>query len=85
MSCLGMSTDTNKKPVGSLFAYGVLSLILYAVVFSNEDIVMDYFTRGGWYASLPILTVFVFSFVHGSFAGILWDVLGIKAVDHRKK
>ena len=58
---------------------GVASLALYAAVFWNSGTVTKYFTRGGWYAALPVLTVFVFSFVHGAFASNLWSVLGIEA------
>jgi hypothetical protein len=29
---------------------------------------------------LPIATVFLFSWVHGTFAGTLWEVLGVSAV-----
>jgi hypothetical protein len=41
---------------------------------------MSNFTRGGWYAAMPIATVFVFSFVHGAFASHLWSLLGIEAM-----
>jgi hypothetical protein len=39
---------------------------------------MQFFTKGGYYAALPIATVFVFSFAHGAFASSLWSVLGIE-------
>jgi len=71
--------ENNKKPVGKMVGYGIGSAILYTAVFMNADIVTTYFTRGSWYAALPIATVFVFSFVHGAFASNLWSVLGIEA------
>ena len=40
---------------------------------------MKYFTKGGIFAALPIVTVFAFSFVHASFASNLWSLLGIEA------
>jgi hypothetical protein len=67
------------KLVGKTIALGLGTVALYAAVFLNGDTVMKYFTRGGWYAALPVVTVFLFSFVHGAFAHNLWSVLGIEA------
>lgn len=64
---------------GKTAAYGCGTAALYAAVFLNGGTVMEFFTRGGWYAALPIATVFVFSFVHGAFAHHLWEALGIEA------
>lgn len=71
---------SKKKPVGKTMGYGALTVALYAAVFTNADTVTSYFTRGSWYAALPIVTVFVFSFAHGAFASNLWSLLGIEAV-----
>ena len=71
---------SKKKPVGKLIAYGLGSVALYASVYMFADLIMEYFTRGGVYTALPIGTVFLFSWVHGTFAGTLWEVLGITAV-----
>lgn len=71
--------ENKKKPVGKMVGYGIGTAVLYTAVFMNADTVTSYFTRGSWYAALPIATVFVFSFVHGAFAGNLWSVLGIEA------
>jgi len=68
------------RAIGKTVAYGLGAAALYAAVFLNGDTVMRYFTRGGWYAALPIATVFIVSFVHGAFAHHLWSVLGIEAV-----
>jgi len=70
------------KPVGKTILFGLGTVAMYAAVFTNTDSIMKYFTRGGWYAALPIATVFVFSFIHGAFASNLWSTLGIEA---RKK
>ncbi len=76
-----MAKEMNKKkPIGKLLGYGAISAALYVAVFTNADTVTNYFTRGGWYAALPILTVFVFSFAHGAFASNLWSFMGINAV-----
>jgi len=71
--------ENKKKPVGKMVGFGIGTATLYAAVFMNADTVTSYFTRGSWYAALPIATVFVFSFVHGAFASNLWSVLGIEA------
>jgi len=69
-----------KKPIGKTVGYGALTAVLYAAVFMNADTVTSYFTKGSWYAALPIATVFIFSFAHGAFASNLWSLLGIEAV-----
>ena len=68
-----------KRPVGKTVVYGLLTCGCYAALFLNADSVMQYFTRGAWYAALPITTVLVFSVVHGAFASNLWTSLGIDA------
>jgi len=68
-----------KKPVGKMMVYGVLSAALYAAVFSNQSAITALFTRGAWYAALPIATAFAISFVHGGFTNYFWSVLGIEA------
>lgn len=59
--------------------FGAMSLGLYGLVFTNADTIMHYFTMGGVYATLPIATVFLFSYVHGTFTGELWTALGVTA------
>ncbi len=72
-------TSKKKQALGKAIIFGIASVGMYAAVFTNSDTIMKYFTRGSWYAALPIATVFAFSFVHGSFAGHLWSALGIEA------
>jgi len=75
-----MAEETRKKrPVGKTVGYGAVSLALYAAVFTHADTITSYFTKGSWYAALPVLTVLVFSFAHGAFASNLWSLLGIEA------
>jgi hypothetical protein len=64
---------------GKTLLFGLLSITLYAAVFSHGTAVARFFARGAWYAILPILTVFLFSFVHGAFASHVWTLLGIEA------
>ena len=74
------SDGKQKKLVLKSLLYGTITAILYAAVFSHADTIAPYFAQGGYYAALPIATVFVFSFAHGTFAHNLWSTLGIEAV-----
>ncbi|MEW6351523.1 MAG: hypothetical protein AB1646_20920 [Thermodesulfobacteriota bacterium] len=74
------SEQKRKKVVLQTIFFGVVSAALYAAVFANATYVAELFARGGYYAALPIATVFVFSFAHGSFAGNLWSALGVEAI-----
>jgi hypothetical protein len=67
------------KMIKRTIGLGVASAALYAAVFTNSGTVMSYFTKGGIYAALPIVTVFAFSFVYGPFTSNLWSLLGIEA------
>ncbi|MGQ9921528.1 MAG: hypothetical protein ACUVRZ_09410 [Desulfobacca sp.] len=69
----------NWKLVGRTVGWGLATAALYAAVFLNSGTIMTYFTRGGLYAALPIVTVFAFSYVHGTFAHLVWEALGIRA------
>ncbi|WP_281791975.1 hypothetical protein [Desulforhabdus amnigena] len=73
------SNLSSKQQIAKTLGLGVVTLALYAAVFAKADTVMHLFARGGWYAALPIGTVFVFSFIHGSFASSLWSLMGIEA------
>jgi len=74
-----LQSQKRRKLVLQTILYGAISAVLYAAVFYKPDAVVEYFSRGGYYAALPIGTVFVFSFAHGAFASKLWSVLGIHA------
>jgi len=83
-----MSTDTKrnttanepkKKPVAKMLIFGCLSGILYFYLLTNQQLVTDTFTKGGWYAAYPILAAFIFSFIHGAFASNCLSVFGIEA------
>lgn len=60
-------------------ALGVVSLLLYILLFAYEGEVLKASTAGGWSFAIPILIAFLFSFVHGAFTGGFWDMLGLKA------
>ena len=73
------SVNKNQIVIKTLI-YGVITAAFYAAAFSNADLLMSVFTRGGYYAAFPIATVFAFSFAHGSFASNLWSALGVEAI-----
>jgi hypothetical protein len=78
-------STTKKKPVGALIVMGFISIALYATLLLKQDLVNSTFAQGGWYALLPIVTAFVFSYFHGSFTGHFWTVLGVEASKKKKE
>jgi len=68
-----------RKPVLSMVIFGAISLTAYIVLFRNERLITTEFTMGGWHAAYPVLTAFLFSFIHGAFASNLLSVLGLEA------
>ncbi len=76
---------TKKRPYGAMIFAGLVSCALYAALLIKQDVVNSYFSLGGAYAFLPIATAFVFSFVHGSFTGNFWTVLGVEAAKKKKE
>lgn len=69
----------SRKLIGQTIGWGLGTAAIYAALFVNSESVMRYFTRGGLYAALPIAAVFLVSYVHGNFAHLVWEVLGIRA------
>lgn len=79
------TAGSKKKPVGKMLVMGLISVALYTLLLTRQDVVNSMFGKGGWYAFLPIITAFVFSFVHGSFTGDFWTVLGVEAAKKKKE
>lgn len=77
--------SAKKKPTGKMILLGIISIALYVILLTKQDTVISYFGRGGLYAVLPIATALLFSFVHGSFTGNFWTVLGIEASKKKKE
>ena len=65
---MAKETTRGGKLIGKTIGYGLATAALYAAVFMNSDTIMNLFTKGGWYAALPVSTVFLFSYVHGTFS-----------------
>ncbi len=78
-------STTKRKPVGKLIVMGIISIALYSTLLLKQDLVNSTFAKGGMYALLPIVTAFLFSFIHGSFTGNFWTVLGIEAAKKKKE
>lgn len=76
--------NPKKKPYGKAVFWGIISAIAYVTLFMSQNTVMSYFTRGSWYCALPIISVFFFSFVHGSFCSYLLSVMGIEPAKKKK-
>jgi peptidoglycan/LPS O-acetylase OafA/YrhL len=75
------SPANRKRRVRALkraFFWGVISLSIYLAVFLNQDTVTRYFTKGGVFALVIIVTALAVSLVHGSFANYTIDLSGIK-------
>lgn len=78
-------SSTKKKPVGAMIVMGIISISLYTTLLLKQDLLNNTFAKGGWYALLPIIMAFVFSYFHGSFTGNFWTVLGIEAARKKKE
>ncbi|MBF0539630.1 MAG: hypothetical protein HQL03_15405 [Nitrospirae bacterium] len=79
-----MKSTGRKKPYLKVAFLGMVAAVLYALLLLKQDIVLEYISRGGMFAILPIITAFLFSFVHGSFTGGFWTVVGIEAKKERR-
>ena len=78
-------STTKKKPVGAMVVMGIISIALYTTLLLKQDLLNETFAKGGWYALLPIITAFVFSYFHGGFTGHFWTVLGVEAARKKKE
>ena len=58
---------------------GLVSLVLYVLLFTNADAILMLSLQKGWGFVVPIAIAFLFSFVHGAFTGGFWDMMGLKA------
>ena len=76
---------TMKKPVGLMIGMGIISIALYTALLLKQDLINSIFAQGGWFAFLPIITAFVFSYFHGQFTGHFWTVLGVEAARKKKE
>ncbi|MBC8259026.1 MAG: hypothetical protein H8E38_08415 [SAR324 cluster bacterium] len=66
------------RSVWLMLLFGAISLSAYLLLFMNEELVTDIYTKGNWYAIYPIVTALFFSFIHGAFASHLISSLGLE-------
>lgn len=74
-----MSESAKAHDWARMLVLGVLTVGLYLALFLNEATVLEITRRGHWWFLAPVAIAFLFSFVHGAFTGLFWDVLGVKA------
>lgn len=67
------------KPYMQAIIWGIFSIGAYVLVFTHQKAVLDITTKGHWYAVVPIVTVFLFTFIHTPFCGHLLSLMGIEA------
>lgn len=79
-----IQNNQKKKPYLKTIIFGVFSLTSYILLFTNQDWIIENYTKGGYYAAYPILTAFYFSFVHGAFGSSLLSLLGLEAKQKKK-
>lgn len=70
---------TKKQAMVRMIGFGAASAAIYGAVFQFASPITEMFSRGGFYAAMPIASVFLVSYVHGSFASHMWTALGINA------
>lgn len=79
-----MATEQKKRPYAKAAAFGLLTVGLYAGVFSFADTIAAHYAQGSLWAAGPIATVFAFSYAHGNFTNNFWSCLGIEGRQKRK-
>ena len=67
------------KQITRAALFGLVSVVLYFLLYLFEDEILAFTSHGGWYFLAPVAIAFLFSFVHGNFTAHFWEVLGIKA------
>jgi hypothetical protein len=76
------SPVVKKKPYGGMIIFGAISLAGYFLLITNQKLVTEVYTMGGWHAVYPVGTALIFSFIHGAFASNLLSVIGLEAKKH---
>jgi len=67
------------KPYLKTVIFGAMSISAYILLFTNEKMVTEVFTMGGWRWVYPVGAAFFFSFIHGAFASNLLSSIGLEA------
>jgi hypothetical protein len=76
----GFTMSVNRKRhMKNCMLFGTLTAALYATIFTYQDLVVTYFSKGGVFALLPVATVLAVSYFHGNFTSSFWSAMGIEA------
>ena len=59
-------------------AWGIVSGILYYLLFHNAHEVLVWSVKSWWSPLVPISIAFAISYAHGNFTGAFWEALGVK-------
>ncbi len=70
--------------VRKVLPWAALSTSLYALLFLNEQAVVEASTGHWWSFLVPVSIAFVFSLAHGNFTAAFWDAVGLKPNTLRK-
>ncbi|MBF0518755.1 MAG: hypothetical protein HQK92_03435 [Nitrospirae bacterium] len=81
---MGGSEEHKKSSFMKFMVLGLFSCILYAFLLLEQKTITGFFSKGGFYALLPVAAAFLFSIVHGGFTGEFWTVIGIEAKKVRR-
>ncbi len=73
-----------KTAVKNTIIYGTISVVLYSLLYTYEEKILELSREGGWNFYVPMVIAFVFSIVHGNFTGQFWDMFGIKPKTTKK-
>ena len=72
--------ETEKKKLFlPTLVLSAISILVYILLFENEDWVTTNYTMGSIHTVFPVGTAFLFSLIHGAFASNLLRVLGLEA------
>ena len=74
----------HKRAVARTLVYGVISIVLYTLLYLYNEDVLSLSKEGRWNFIVPMVIAFVFSIVHGNFTGQFWDMFGIRAKTTKK-
>jgi hypothetical protein len=80
-----MAAEQTQRPYLKTALFGVVSIALYFILLTSQDVINETMVKGGLYALVPIAMAFLFSFVHGNFTGCFWSSCGIEASKKHKE
>lgn len=63
---------------------GVVSLVMYLAIFTNQAAVTKYYTGGGVFALVVVTTAVAFALVHGTFASRILEGLLFRTANREK-